>query len=1408
MRSLAAWLGILALLLAVAAAGATPSGPAPATAIPADLRPWEAWVLYGHEARRCPWLTPGDPANERGHVCAWPGPLELVVEATGARFSQRWQVDADSWLTLPGGAEHWPERVTVDGAPAAVVAHGGTPALRLGPGSHAVAGEFRWSRRPEVLAVPASIGIVALTVGGNRVASPQRADQGVFLGRRAAARQEDQLELRVFRRLTDDQPARLLSHLELSVAGEAREIRLPALLPQGFVPLALNSELTARLDPDNTLRVQLRPGRYSVEIDARGPSPVESLTLEARPAPWPAQEIWSFAGVDRLRVAAAEGAPAVDPAVANVPEDWRALPAYAVSAGGSLTLVERTRGLATETGNDLRLERRVWLDFSGDGYTVVDSIDGAMRRAWRLDLATPYVLASARSGDTPLLVTTSPMPGASGIELRSPKVDVTAVARVPRTFTPLAATGWRERFAHVSGELVVPPAYRVLAAIGPDSAPGTWLERWHLLDLFVVLLATVAAWRLLGWQATALTLASLTLTHQEPGAPSWLWLNALIALALLRAAPAGRLQRVASVNQLVALALLAVVLVPFAAMQVRLAVYPQLEAATEPARRLQAFPDAGTKDVTRDEATVLLGAPVKQPPPPAVFAPATAPAAEPEGGTDAEQNEDELTGPDGTRLLGKAAATSSLRIPSQRRGISEIVVTGARRVAGYEPGALTQSGPGLPRWHYRVYPYAWNGPVEAGESVRFVISPPWLTRLWRIAGTVLSVLLLWNLAAPARPMLQRLRSGRATPASAALVVALACLGIPRPVAAESTPDPSILESLGKRLLAPPRCAPNCADVQAASVDVGPGRLTLVLTASALDPVGLELPNGDPGWIPDRVEVDGVGAGGIFRDDAGGRFVPLARGRHLIRIEGSIAGSDALSITFPVRPHVIDVAASGWEVGGVADRRLLSGALELARHRATPRASGAQGPQSEFPPFVTVARSIRLAHDWAVDTQLSRVAPASGAFTTRVPLLPGEEPVTPDLAVSDRIVSIGFGAAESDRNFSSTLPQSETLELTAARDPAFVEIWRFDVSPSWHVAFDGLPAIEPQLGPGENWRFEYAPRAGERLVAHITRPAAVSGATLAYDRAQLEETIGARARDARLFLEYRSTQGGRQLVTIPEDAQVSVVRTDSSTLAIRPEHGILSIPALPGSHTVEVRWQTGNGVTTAARASHVALSAPASNVHVSVSVPDDRWVLYAFGPGVGPAVLYWGELLVFLAIAIVVGRSGRTPLTTQDWLLLGLGLSTFSWLALAAFALFVVVFQARRRAEPAPASAARFNLMQAGLALLAISAFVALITAVPTGLLSSPDMRIAGSHSTSGAFQWFIDQTATELPAPGLISVSLWWYKLAMLAWALWLSLALTRWARWAWEIFRKDGLWRGRVLQPSPPPPREPGAKD
>src|SRR5260370_16999977 len=93
-----------------------------------------------------------------------------------------------------------------------------------------------------------------------------------------------------------------------------------------------------------------------------------------------------------MRVGVIEGAEGIDPSQANVPQDWRALPSYRVAAGGSLQLVEHSRGALPQETNHLNLTREMYLDFSQTGFTVIDTIDGQMRTGWRLDMRRPFTL--------------------------------------------------------------------------------------------------------------------------------------------------------------------------------------------------------------------------------------------------------------------------------------------------------------------------------------------------------------------------------------------------------------------------------------------------------------------------------------------------------------------------------------------------------------------------------------------------------------------------------------------------------------------------------------------------------------------------------------------------------------------------------------------------------------------------------------------------------------------------------------------------------------------------------------------------------------------------------------------------------------------------------------------------------
>ena len=233
-----AWLSGFVVMLAVIAGAAEP--------VPSGAR---AVARLGAARTGVPRLP-----VDRGHraaaaedfLCAWPGMLELSADDHGADVTQHWRVEVESWIPLPGDAEYWPQQVSVDGQPAPVVDHAG-PSVRVAAGSHEIRAHIPWTERPQTLRVPDAIGLVALSVDGKAVVPVQRDGEELTLGRaKTAAPEADSLDVRVYRKITDDVPATLTRSSSSTFRGRRAKITIGPALPDGFAPLALDERDLAR----------------------------------------------------------------------------------------------------------------------------------------------------------------------------------------------------------------------------------------------------------------------------------------------------------------------------------------------------------------------------------------------------------------------------------------------------------------------------------------------------------------------------------------------------------------------------------------------------------------------------------------------------------------------------------------------------------------------------------------------------------------------------------------------------------------------------------------------------------------------------------------------------------------------------------------------------------------------------------------------------------------------------------------------------------------------------------------------------------------------------------------------------------------------------------------------------------
>jgi len=1327
--------------------------------VPDELEGWQTWVLKDREYRACPFYFDRGAAARGDYVCAWPGRLQLDVSAADGRFTQQWTLHApDQWVALPGSPDHWPDQVTANDRTVEVIARNNVPSVRLGPGTYLIAGRFEWDERPGVLRLPPESGLLSLTVDGRPVERPELNRNGVFLGERERdTRAVDSVRTVIYRLVMDEVPTRLVTQLQIDVAGAVREEVFGPILPDGFVPMGLQSQLPAKLEADGNLRLQVRPGRWVIHLSARAPGVMDAVTSRSGGVNLPASEIWSYQSNDRLRVTAAEGLPPVDPAQVEVPPNWGSYPAFRVDQGATFTITERSRGVVSAS-NELALDRTMWLGFNGDSFLVEDYVSGTMRTDWRLDMGGSYRLLAAEEGGDSLLITNGAEEGQTGVEVRQTDVDLTALGRSD-TRGAMPVTGWQARFAEVDAELNLPPGHKLLAAPGVDVADGSWASEWQLLHFFLVLIITIAVWRLFGPKAGVVALLALVLSFHEAYAPTWLWLNLLAAIALLRVTPAGRLHQVVRSYQLLSAAVLVLVLVPFVAGQLRVAIYPQLEPQYE--RGVYGLVGAAEEPMADFDM------------------PADTP------GRGREQD-------------AKSSRAMSLASPAKEM-VDEVVVTGSRQTrefSRYAPNAIVQAGPGIPSWRWNNYTLRWSGPVDADQSMRLIILPGWLVSALRFVEVALMLLFAGVIAAELSnrrwTLPGGLTLGRGQGASVAAALLCGSLLLATGPADAKTPTPELLQQLEQRLLEPPDCVPRCAEIAAATVEVGPAAIAMELDIHAIEAVAIPLPGSAQGWRPGAVLVNGSTNARVLRQANGSFWLYVTPGRHRVNLRGPVPAVDSLEVPFPTPARVINIASDGWFVAGIKDRRLVAGSLQLTRLQTDDSGDTVRWESSRFPTFARVERNVELDLDWRVRTTVTRVAPAQGALTLDVPLLEGESIVSGDFTVTDGSVLVSMDPQQHTVSWVSNLPLQSPLTLRVAEGMPWKEVWRFAVGNVWNASFDGLPESNSGTYNSAVRVAEFDPRGGEQLTLTASRPEASEGTTLAFDSVTLATTHGNRSSDVTLGLEYRSTRGAQHVVRLPADAEVTSVAIDGRAQTLRAEDGELTLPILPGQHSVNVTWRSTGGMTLRTTTPEVDLGAPAGNINLSLRMPDDRWLLGTFGPQLGPAVLYWSELVVLIIFALILGRTGLAPLRSWQWLLLGLGFSTFNWPVLGVVAAWLLACGARERVVSEGLSWWRFNLLQVFIGGLTIIALLSVIAALPQGLLGTPDMHVAGHNSYGAVLGWFADRSASMLPVATAFTVPVWIYKVLILVWALWLSFALLRWLPWVWQKFSGDGFWRSR----------------
>jgi hypothetical protein len=1304
----------------------------PATAktdVPESLKEWIPWVLHNQEEQLCTSSYTG-----KQKFCVWPGALQLDVDSSKGRFQQRWKMETKGWIVLPGKVEHWPQDILINKKPALVVSKNGIPAVFVeSSGDYIVEGKFKWDSLPESLNIPAGTGLVfPLAVNGKeQSASITKNTLWLFIKTNGAQQEKDVVQTQVYRYIADSIPMRITTQIDVQVSGKPRELIIDWTPPADQIPIELRCSLPVKLGPDQKIHMQARPGNYKIIYKSRVKGPVDALTFDTS-SDGPDQEYWSFASQNNLRMVKISGAPTVDPSQTSIPQQWRSSPAYLVKKGESMRFETIKRGDMEPAPNNLKLSRRFWLDASGKGITVEDTLSGVVHKNPRLEMQNPAKLGRMRINDRDQLITQIEGAGKAGVEVRQGNIEAQAVSRIEgaRTFP---AGGWGQTIENLSAELVMQPGWKLFYAQGVDFA-RSWVSRWTLLDCFIVLIIIIACFKILGTLPAIAALLALVLSYHDMNAPVYIWLALLSCIAIIKAAPHFKYIRVVKGGKVLLLIGLVVVILPYSVNQLREGIYPQLErsnASHTNQYRAQTVQSIKPKAQRKMVSSVM------------------------EYASDA--------------LQGSAAPMKEAK----------------KMIQQFDTHSKVQAGPGIPTRMWNVVRLRWNGPVDATLNVKLYLISPFLNMIlifFKIAAIYLLAFFMLRRGKSEDVTFNLADIGPGAKSLGTIVLFCSLFTITPVGSCAQYPPDDLLKTLQTRLIEPAGCAPFCADFNSMDISLKDKTLSVRIFANSYEDAAVPLPTGKGVYWKNvalnKEEKPALAKGKTL-------WFLLPKGQHEIVLTGQVNTSD-FQFTLPLKPHVVNFAGGdGWSIEGLDVNGVPEAQLQFIKQEQQEKQDKQNFGESTLPPLIKIERTLHLGIEWYLESTVTRLSPIGTSVYLKIPLVTGESVTDGAYNVSDNNIEINMGPKAKTMRWRSVLKKQSSITLTAADTTKWTEIWKLNASPIWHIESTGSPVIQHHSTDG-TWQPEWHPWAKESITLNISRPPGVEGDTKTIESSKLKVVPGLRSTLMELSLTIRSTRGDQQTIVLPDNVTLQSLKINNLQQPIKNDTTVV-VPLTPGSQQIEIKMNSPGGISTFFQVPKIDIGLSSVNSEIEIKT-GSRWVWFVRGPQQGPAILFYSELLIILLVAISLGFSKLTPLSTFKWIILGLGLSQSGLIPCAIIVAWFAALQ-YRKLKGATLSGGIFNCLQIALVLITVFSSGAIIYAVQHGLLGHPDMQIVGNGSNSYLLRWYQDHIAATLPQPIVVSIPIMAYRILMLIWALWLAFNLLAWVKWGWECLTTEKMW-------------------
>jgi len=1310
--------------------------------IPPALQEWKAWVLDEVKDRDCPLNI-----QTKQRECTYPTAIEVEVLENSLSFKMMVAVFKEQErVLLPFAYQNWVQDVVVDGKRKEVL--GSTEAVVfLDEGEHIVEGKLFYKEMPKYLQLPSKMALVSLLREGKKVVKPKvdSTSRLWLTENQESSSSKGSLAVSIYRKLIDGHPMKMQTYLHFRVSGKMRSVLLDGIVLEGFSPSALSGNLDAKITKDKKLEVQVKAGEWVVNIDSFSAQNLFELELPKHSFNYANEETLSLQTNASYRTIEVLNAQSIDPSQSNIPKEWKQLPLYLLEKDKALKIKELYKSAKQQQQNDFVLSRELWLDFDGKGYSIKDFIKADISKVKRLESKGVLELGSVSINGKPMLINTLKDSPQKGVELREEHLEIEASSRYEKSSSILPINGWSEKFNRVTTRLNLPPGWKVFASFGSDSQSSkSWIKKWNLMDIFLLLLLSIAIYQLFGLKWSLPATLFLAFLWHEDGAPTIVWLWILVLVALIRVLGEGKIKK--GLQVVFAFSMIFVVLnvLLFSVYEVRTTLYPQLEKRAY----VSAASFSDKSDIYEEKAIAY------------------------------EETDSIISHSRAYPTIKKISnyATRENKMMPQKK---QILLQNK-----IDPNAIVQTGEGTPTWRWTQHSFYWQSTVGLDENLELWLISPAVTKLLNILNIVGMFFLLWMfLQGFLKTTLDGLKEKMFQTQSLKAFFFIGLLAwTPQNIHANEIPSNELLQELKTKLLETPACLPECATIEQVELGVENDKLLVTMRISAGTDVSVPILGNRNSWLPETVSVNDSNRSYLQLDKEGNLWVMLRKGVHSVSLSGSIKGLNKIMLSSQLPLHNLTLNKNPlWKIN--SDHKRYIELLNLDEASAKSR----EKTKSAIEPMVEITRTFYFGLRWYIETEVKLLNSIDQSYSLHYKLLKNESVLKKEIEVEDDEVVLHLSNTQRYYNWRSSLAITPELVLKASSQKQVTEKWKMDISSMWNMEYKGLDS-DKQVAQNNLLMPTFRPWKEDALTLRLEPIKAVKGKSLTIESSHLTITQSQRYRDLTLTLNVQSSRAEQYVVELDNVEELSSVKIDGMDYYLKMNNSKLSIPLAGKAQTVVLKWKEELGTQTIYNFSKIDLNKASVNSEIALNLPRNRWILWTNGPLLGPAVLLWGVMLSVLIFALILGKFKGSPLKVRDWLLLGVGVSTSSVIIMLPIVAWIFLLRYKEQ-RGADLTGGWRNFVQVLIVLLTIIALGTFVGAVSVGLLGNPDMMIQGNNSYGFNLNWYSDRIGETLAQPTVVSVSMWYYRALMLLWAIWISFSLIKWLKWSWSVFSEGDMW-------------------